>query len=50
MKDITIGQVIEVDDTSATRNSVQSGFHTEWKPLMDNSKVGEWTVLEVESR
>lgn len=49
MKDITIGQVIEVDDSSATRNSVQSGFFTEWKPLMDNSNVGEWTVLEVDS-
>jgi len=49
MKDITIGQVIEVDDSSSTRNSVQSGFFTEWKPLMDNSNVGEWTVLEVDS-
>lgn len=49
MNDITIGQVIEVNDNSSTRNSVQSGFFTEWKPLMDNSQVGEWTVLEVDN-
>lgn len=49
MKDIAIGQVIEVDDTSTTRNSVQSGFFTQWKPLMDNSEVGEWTVLEMDN-